>query len=42
MANSHIVCNNEAYLNYHPGSLGIPNNNYTKRFKKKNKASENF
>ena len=25
----------EVDLNYHPGSLGIPNNNYTKRSKKR-------
>ena len=31
--------NNQGYLNYRDD---IPNNNYTKRFKKKNKASENF
>ena len=29
--------NNQGYLNYHPSSSGIPNNNYTKRSKKKEK-----
>ena len=31
MANSH----NQGYLNYHPGSLNIPSNNYTNVLKKR-------
>ena len=27
--------NNQEYLNYHHGSLDIPNNNYNKRLKKR-------
>ena len=27
--------NNQGYLNYHLGSLGIPDNNHTKRSKKR-------
>ena len=39
MANSHIQ---QSGINYRDGSLGIPNSNYIKRSKKKNKGSQNL